>query len=37
LENDLNLKVLFLFRAKCGPMIRMLRVPKNSPVIYSTL
>ena len=34
LEGDLRLKVLFLFRAKCGPIIRLLRVPKNSPVIY---
>ncbi|ADN51099.1 ARMT1-like domain-containing protein [Vulcanisaeta distributa] len=34
LESGLRLKVLFLFRAKCGPMIRLLRVPKNSPVVY---
>ncbi len=34
LESGLSLKVLFLFRAKCGPMIRLLKVPKNSPVIY---
>ncbi len=34
LESGLRLRVLFLFRAKCGPMIRLLHVPKNSPVIY---
>ncbi len=34
LENDLRLRVIFLFRAKCGPMIRLLKVPKNSPVVY---
>ena len=34
LERDLNLRVLFLFRAKCEPVIKMLKVPKNSPVIY---
>ncbi|GAB6946382.1 ARMT1-like domain-containing protein [Vulcanisaeta sp. JCM 16161] len=34
LESELKLRVLFLFRAKCGPMIRLLRVPKNSPVVY---
>ncbi|WP_054842245.1 ARMT1-like domain-containing protein [Vulcanisaeta distributa] len=34
LESGLRLRVLFLFRAKCGPMIRLLRVPKNSPVVY---
>ncbi|WP_243676305.1 hypothetical protein [Vulcanisaeta distributa] len=33
LESELKLRVLFLFRAKCGPMIRLLRVPKNSPPI----
>ncbi|WP_054857629.1 ARMT1-like domain-containing protein [Vulcanisaeta sp. JCM 16159] len=34
LESELKLRVLFLFRAKCGPMIRLLRVPKNSPIVY---
>ncbi|BDR92912.1 ARMT1-like domain-containing protein [Vulcanisaeta souniana] len=34
LENDLGLRVIFLFRAKCGPMIKLLKVPKNSPVVY---
>ncbi len=34
LESSLRLRVLFLFRAKCGPIIRLLRVPKNSPVVY---
>ncbi|MGC8606236.1 MAG: ARMT1-like domain-containing protein [Vulcanisaeta sp.] len=34
LESELKLRVLFLLRAKCGPMIRLLKVPKNSPVVY---
>jgi hypothetical protein len=34
LERDLNLRALFLFRAKCEPVIKMLKVPRNSPVIY---
>ncbi|MFB6469989.1 MAG: ARMT1-like domain-containing protein [Vulcanisaeta sp. AZ3] len=34
LEKELDLRTLFLFRAKCGPIIRLLKVPRNSPVIY---
>ncbi|WP_069806820.1 ARMT1-like domain-containing protein [Vulcanisaeta thermophila] len=37
LENNdkLNIRPLFLFRVKCGPMIRLFNVPKGTPVIYT--